>query len=87
MPSQRTVALSLDEETLEIWKSLPAGERSQRVRDALRTAEIVADKDMRIDAMAGRIEYLEKQIADMKLYQLITIEKGDKLVIDSGVGE
>ena len=87
MPSQRTVALSLDEETIVVWKSLPVGERSERVREALRTAGIVAEKDMRIDAMAGRIEYLEKQIADMKLYQHVTIERGDKLVIDSGVDE
>lgn len=78
MPSQRTVALSLDEETLEVWKSLPVGERSERVREALRTAGIVAAKDMRIDAMAGRIKYLEKQIADMKLYLHITTKEASE---------
>jgi len=68
MPSQRTVALSLDEETLEIWKSLPAGERSQRVRDALRTAEIVSHRDAHIDALQNLTKRLRKERDDLKLF-------------------
>ena len=74
MPSKYMVSVSLDLETMNAWEALPIGERSKRVRDALRTAGIVADKDKRIDAMSGRIEYLEKQIADMKLYQQVVSE-------------
>tara|TARA_R110002110_G_scaffold367556_1_gene577345 strand:- start:152 stop:385 length:234 start_codon:yes stop_codon:yes gene_type:complete len=68
MPSQRTVALSLDEETLEIWKALPAGERSQRVREALVMAEIVLNRDLSISKRDHEIKQLKKERDDLKLY-------------------
>ena len=68
MPSQRTVALSLDEGTLEIWKALPTGERSERVREALRTAEIVAHRDAHIEALQRLVKRLRKERDDLKLF-------------------
>jgi|TARA_R110000824_G_scaffold106109_2_gene250736 hypothetical protein len=62
MPSQRTVALSLDEETLEIWGSLPTGERSKRVREALRTASIVSERDLLIKCLDKQIKRLKDEV-------------------------
>jgi hypothetical protein len=62
MPSQRTVALSLDEETLEIWKTLPSGERSQRVREALRTASIVSDRDALVKVLRRQVKSLKDEV-------------------------
>jgi len=84
MPSQRVVALSLDEETLEIWKALPNGERSERVREALRTASIVAQRDKHIEALRGLADRLRKERDDLKLFMPFTIEKGDKLIVPDG---
>lgn len=52
------VALVLDEETNAIWESLPAGEKSGRVREALRTAQIVLHKDKRAEAQSRLIDSL-----------------------------
>jgi hypothetical protein len=67
MPSQRAVALSLDEETHEIWKNLPVGERSERVRSALRDAEIVERRDMLIEALRRQIKNHRRIISDIRL--------------------
>ena len=71
MPSQRTVALSLDKETLAIWDGMPRGERSKRVRDALKNAELVWGKDNLIKALRGKIKQAEKEISDMKLFGMV----------------
>jgi hypothetical protein len=80
MPSQRTVALSLDEETQAMWEALPRGERSKRIREALRTATIVNDRDCLIEALRRALEQCTKQNKDFRLYGT-RIEKGDKLVV------
>jgi len=58
MPAKFTVALVLDKETNELWDSLPDGEKSPRIREALRTASIVAEKDCRADAQSRLIASL-----------------------------
>jgi hypothetical protein len=80
MPSHRTVALSLDEETQAMWQALPIGERSKRVREALRIATIVNDRDCLVEALRRALDQCTKQNKDLRLYG-VRIEKGDKLVL------
>ncbi len=55
MPANFRVALVLDDETNKIWNGLPRGERSQRIRAALKIAEIVYEKDVKADAQSKLI--------------------------------
>ena len=71
MPSKYMVSVSLDLETMNAWEALPVGERSKRVRDALRTAEIVNQRDLLIKALRGQIRDLKKEIADLKLFLVV----------------
>ena len=71
MPSKYMVSVSLDLETMNAWEALPVGERSKRVRDALRTAEIVNQRDLLIKALRGQIRDLKKGIADLKLFLVV----------------
>ena len=67
MPSQHAVALSLDSETWSIWSALPKGERSKCVREALRTAEIVAERDSYIKALQSQNEVLNRLVKKLEL--------------------
>ncbi len=58
MPSNFRVALSLDKEANDIWNQLPAGDKSRRVREALKTALIVYEKDLKADAQSELINSL-----------------------------
>tara|TARA_R110002096_G_C14205702_1_gene689395 strand:- start:96 stop:311 length:216 start_codon:yes stop_codon:yes gene_type:complete len=66
MPSQRTVALSLDEETLDIWDSLPRGERSKRVRDALKQAENRHGVELVLEGLRAEIKSLKDEVYHLK---------------------
>ena len=68
MPSKYMVSVSLDFETMKAWESLPVGERSKRVREALRTADLILRRDMSIKKRDHEILELKKEIADMKLF-------------------
>lgn len=67
MPSKYTVAVVLDEESGAIWDSLPAGEKSKRVRKAISDAEIVERRDMLIEALRRQINNRERIISDIRL--------------------
>ena len=60
-------ALVLDKETNDIWDNLPLGERSQRVREALKEAELVNHRDMLVVALRKQIERRERIISDIRL--------------------
>ena len=68
MPSKYMVSVSLDLETMKAWEALPVGERSKRVREALRTASLVLDRDLSIKIRNYQILELKKEIADLKLF-------------------
>ena len=61
------VSLVLDKETIEIWEGLPVGERSKRVREALRTAELVEVRDSQIKALEAQISINIKTIRKLQL--------------------
>ena len=67
MPSKFVVGLSLDSELMDVWNSLPRGERSKRVREALRTAELVEVRDSQIKALEGQIRINIKTIRKLQL--------------------
>jgi hypothetical protein len=67
MPSKYMVSVVLDNETIEIWEGLPVGERSKRVREALRTAEIVAERDSYIKALQSQNEVLNRLVKKLEL--------------------
>ena len=73
MPSQHAVALSLDSETWGIWSALPKGERSKCVREALRTAEIVAERDSYIKALQSQNEILNRLVKKLEL-KIVNLE-------------
>lgn len=68
MPSKYMVSVSLDFETMQAWETLPVGERSKRIREALRTADLVLRRDLSIKKRDHEILELKKEIADMKLF-------------------
>ena len=68
MPSKYMVSVSLDYETMQAWETLPVGERSKRLREALRTADLVLRRDLSIKKRDHEILGLKKEIADMKLF-------------------
>lgn len=68
MPSKYSVALVLDSETNSIWDNLPVGERSHRVREALKNAGIVHERDLLIEALRRRDNTNKRIISDMKLF-------------------
>ena len=61
------VSVVLDNETIEIWEGLPVGERSKRVREALRTAELVEVRDSQIKALEAQIQINIKTIRKLQL--------------------
>ena len=67
MPSKFVVGLSLDSELMDVWNSLPIGERSKRVREALRTAEIVEVKDTQIKSLEKQIDINVRTIRKLQL--------------------
>lgn len=67
MPSKFVVGLSLDSELIEVWNSLPIGERSKRVRGALRTAALVEVRDSHIKALEEQIAINISIIRKLKL--------------------
>jgi hypothetical protein len=68
MPSKFTVGVVLDNATIGIWESLPIGERSKRIREALTTASVVMDRDRMITKRDLEIKEMRELIADMKLF-------------------
>ena len=64
MPSKYSVALSLDSVTFRLWETLPIGERSKRIREALVVADLVVAKDADIamlqDQLLDRIHQVRK---------------------------
>ena len=56
MPSKYTVGVVLDDETNTIWDNLPVGERSKRIRAALKNAAIVNERDMLVSALRQQIK-------------------------------
>ena len=67
MPSKFVVGLSLDSELMDVWNSLPIGERSKRVRDALRTAELVEVRDSHIKSLEKQIDINIRTIRKLQL--------------------
>ena len=80
------VSVCLDNETIAMWEALPKGVRSKRVREALRTATIVNDRDCLILALRRQVKHLMQTNSDLRLYGA-RIEKGDKLVLSGGEEE
>ena len=62
MPSKYMVSVSLDLETITAWEALPMGEKSKRVREALRTASIVSDRDALVKVLRRKIKSLENEV-------------------------
>ena len=56
------VSVSLDNETVELWESLPVGERSKRLREALKQASIVNERDMLVEALRKQIKHKDKSL-------------------------
>lgn len=61
-PSKFTVALVLDHVTNIMWDELPVGERSSRVREALKRASIVNERDMLIEALRKQIRFKQRHL-------------------------
>jgi hypothetical protein len=62
MPSKYMVSVSLYLETITAWEALPMGEKSKRVREALRTASIVSDRDALVEALRRKVKSLENEV-------------------------
>jgi len=67
MPSKFTVSLVLDKETNELWDNLPIGERSWRVRQALKDANTIEIRDRTIVAVRKQVERHERTLSDIRL--------------------
>ena len=68
MPSKMTVALSLDDESSEIWDGLPRGERSHYVRESMKEIDLVRVQEDLIRKLRARLDAAEKKIKDMRLF-------------------
>ena len=73
MPSKYSVALSLDEPSMMLWEQLPIGERSKRVREAIKVADIVQVKDIQIKALREQIDINISTIRKLRL-QITNLE-------------
>ena len=62
MPSKYMVSVSLDLETITAWEALPMGEKSKRVREALRTASIVSDRDALVKVLRRQVKKLKDEV-------------------------
>ena len=62
MPAKYTVALVLDHVTNTMWDELPVGERSKRVREALKRASIVNERDMLVEALRKQIKHKQRHL-------------------------
>jgi hypothetical protein len=62
MPSKYMVSVSLDLETITAWEALPMGEKSKRIREALRTASIVSERDLLIKCLDKQIKRLKDEV-------------------------
>ena len=67
MPAKYTVALVLDHVTNIMWDELPAGERSKRVREALKRASIVNERDMLVEALRKQIKFKQRHLDKCEL--------------------
>ena len=67
MPAKYTVALVLDNVTNIMWDELPVGERSKRVREALKRASIVNERDMLVEALRKQIKHKDASMFDYQL--------------------
>jgi len=70
MPSKYSAVVSLDKQTFDIWESLPRGDRSKRLRDALIISEIVFHKEVEVEHKESRIKHLERVIYDFGIFGL-----------------
>ena len=68
MASRYTVAVVLDEESGAVWDSLPAGEKSQRVREALKDAGVIRHREMTIEALRRQIKHAQQIIRDVSIF-------------------
>jgi len=62
MPSKYMVSVSLDEATVAIWEGLPKGERSKRIREALKEAETQLAYERHVKALRGQIKELKHKL-------------------------
>jgi|TARA_R110000824_G_scaffold34206_3_gene108996 hypothetical protein len=61
------VSVSLDLETMRVWEGLPVGDRSGRVREALKTALVVQERDLLIESLRRRIDGLKTDLGKCNL--------------------
>lgn len=87
------MSLSLDDVTVRMWEGLPVGERSKRIREAIKNAAIVNERDMLVEALRGQLDERDRIISDMKLYcRCIANRRGEevklaRLDLPQGQGE
>tara|TARA_Y100000310_G_C20457856_1_gene703916 strand:+ start:245 stop:475 length:231 start_codon:yes stop_codon:yes gene_type:complete len=62
------VSVSLDEVTMMMWEQLPIGERSKRVREAIRSASAIEERDVAIESMERALKHRQRIIEDMRLF-------------------
>ena len=68
MPSKYMVSVCLDEVTMMMWEQLPIGERSKRIREAVRNASAIEERDVAIESMERALKHRRRTIEDMRLY-------------------
>ena len=66
MPSKYMVSVCLDLETMTAWETLPVGEKSKRVREALRTAKIVSQRAALITALRVQLKELKNEVYHLR---------------------
>lgn len=67
MPSKFMVSVSLDKVTIEMWEALPAGERSKRIREALRESVTIYGQDVVIANLRESERLLRHRIKKLNL--------------------
>lgn len=66
MPSKYMVSVSLDEETATMWDNLPVGERSKRIREAIREAQTQLAYERHVEALRAQIKALKNEVYHLR---------------------
>ena len=69
----KVVMLSLDDESAVIWKALPHGRRSKMVRECMKNALIVKEKQATIDGLMKRCRELQQEKTALSL-EIVNLE-------------
>ena len=69
----KVVMLSLDDESAAIWKALPHSRKSEMVRECMKNAMIVKEKQATIDGLMKRCRELQQEKNALSL-EIVNLE-------------